>query len=284
VQIQNQNQIFELFAIAAGSGPMSELIVTVPPGLEEALGVFTFGDLPGITGITFNQAHSIAGFDIESTSGLVTLSWPHLVDLDPTNIQGGFLTVSSNTALTSASLPLLIGSGSLSFGGNPMLTSVSLPSLVSTSELAFRAAVNLTPSAPNVTTVGFLDLSNGSGCVFDFSALATVTDGIDSDSATNVSINLPALVDGPASFYSPSTTFVAFNIPAYLPANGAVITFSGCNLTQPMVDQILARGVASAGYVTGTIDTSGGTSATPSVAGLANKAILIGRGITVNTN
>ena len=42
--------------------------------------------------------------------------------------------------------------------------------------------------------------------------------------------------------------------------------------------------VANAGYVSGTIDLSGGTNATPSAGGLADAATLTGRGVTVVHN
>jgi hypothetical protein len=57
----------------------------------------------------------------------------------------------------------------------------------------------------------------------------------------------------------------------------------GCAFTQATVDAFLRRGVVS-GLTTSFIDLSAGTSATPSAAGQADKATLIGNGCTVITN
>lgn len=75
-----------------------------------------------------------------------------------------------------------------------------------------------------------------------------------------------------------------WNAPLWVPTNATTIDLSGNALDQTSVDQVLARCVANAGYVAGTVDLSGGTSATPSATGLADKATLIGRGVVVNTN
>jgi hypothetical protein len=66
--------------------------------------------------------------------------------------------------------------------------------------------------------------------------------------------------------------------------NGTDYDFSGNALTQATVDAILAAMVANAGYASGNVDLSGGTSSAPSVTGLADKATLIGRGVSVTTN
>ena len=64
------------------------------------------------------------------------------------------------------------------------------------------------------------------------------------------------------------------------------IDISACNLTQIQVDEILSILVAMATWGnSGEIcNLAGGTNAAPSGSGLADKATLIGRGATVNTN
>ena len=80
------------------------------------------------------------------------------------------------------------------------------------------------------------------------------------------------------------TSLTTVSFPLYLPTDGAIINFSDCALTAASVNHILARAIANAGYVTGIINTSGGTSAAPSGQGIADKAALILRGCTVTTN
>ena len=60
-------------------------------------------------------------------------------------------------------------------------------------------------------------------------------------------------------------------------------TFFGCALTQTSVDNILASLVVS-GRTNGSINLTGGTTSTPSAAGLASKATLLSRGWTVTHN
>lgn len=77
----------------------------------------------------------------------------------------------------------------------------------------------------------------------------------------------------------------SINIPFLVPANGNQWVFSGCALTQVFVDAVLHTWVlAGPGIVSGTLTLNGGTSATPSAAGLADKATLIGQGVAVATN
>lgn len=80
------------------------------------------------------------------------------------------------------------------------------------------------------------------------------------------------------------TVLSSVSFPNYLPTNGSAINFSAAALSQVSVDHVLARAVANAAYVSGTITLDGGTSSTPSGAGLADKATLIARGVTVLTN
>lgn len=96
----------------------------------------------------------------------------------------------------------------------------------------------------------------------DLSALVTV--------ATNTTIQ-----------YCASLTSVL--VPNWVPTDGTTIAFNNCALDVTSVDLILHRCVL-AGLTSATIDLSGGTNATPSVTGLADKATLIGNGCSVTTN
>lgn len=74
------------------------------------------------------------------------------------------------------------------------------------------------------------------------------------------------------------------SLPKYLPTKGRPQSFDGCALTQASVDHILARCVAAGGYTSGTVNLSGGTSASPGTQGTIDKAALQARGVTVLTN
>ncbi len=139
------------------------------------LGFGTFGPL-GLSVITINTAHSLGGFDFENDTTLVTLNFPNLIDIDPTNTQGGFLFITGCTLLT------------------------------------------------------------------------TVT------------------------------------LPHFVPNNGGSYSITACALSASTVNAILAQFKAAAGFVSGSLDLSGGTSAAPTGQGITDKATLIGRGVTVTTN
>ena len=102
------------------------------------------------------------------------------------------------------------------------------------------------------------------------------------------SLSLPEFVEIAAAFgeviviYNSSLATVS--MPKFLPRNGHEVDFRFNALNQASVDHILARCVANPAYVSGTVKLQGGTNAAPSVAGLADKATLIGRGVTVVTN
>lgn len=74
------------------------------------------------------------------------------------------------------------------------------------------------------------------------------------------------------------------NFGNWLPSDGKDVVVYNCALTDVSVNHILARCVANPAYVTGYVDTTGGTSSAPTGQGIADAATLTGRGVTVNTN
>jgi hypothetical protein len=119
--------------------------------------------------------------------------------------------------------------------------------------------------------------------------------GPGADFAAVTSISMPAIITilqgidltGAAS----CTTFTLGSTLKSVGAGGAAnFIFTGAALTQASVDSILARLAALDGtggttsFHNATVNLSGGTSATPSAAGLTSKATLVGRGNTVTTN
>lgn len=99
-----------------------------------------------------------------------------------------------------------------------------------------------------------------------------------------VSLSLPKLTNSFFMDFHGNTAMTTVSVPLWLPKNGGSFNFSGCALSGTAVNHILARAVANAAFVTGTINLSGGTSAAPSGQGITDKNTLIARGVTVTTN
>lgn len=138
-------------AISGGGGP--PLMVSVPAGKEQSFGLALFGDVPGLTSFVWNGVHTLAGFDLSYTVSLTSLSFPNLIDVDPTNSQGGYMNLSYHAALVSISLPLLTTvAGTLSAHDNPLLTTLDVPSWVPTDSTTY----NLSNNAFVSTTVELL--------------------------------------------------------------------------------------------------------------------------------
>jgi hypothetical protein len=159
--------------------------------------------------------------------------------------QDAYITIAYLTSLTSVSFPVLTdGGSSINVQDNPDLTTFSAPVLVE---------VDNGFSIGNCASLGSLSLPS----------IVTVPNGI--TVATNAALS-------------------SVSLPSWLPTNGSVNVFTGNALNQASVDHILARGVANAAFVSGSVALTGGTNSTPSAAGLADKATLVGRGVTVTNN
>lgn len=278
--------------------------------VDAAFGYTTHGvNFPGLLTLNFNQSSSLAGFAITSQAGLLAISFPHLVDA---GVTFGF---SSNTALNSISAPVLKNAQAVTVGSNPMLALIDFPmlesaGLVSMSSNATLAVIRLPrlvtatsitgTSNPLLFSVVLSALKNTTGSAgFNFAGnvaltslsaplLETVSTSLNISGCTAlVNLSLPSLITaaGANGINASGCTLLAnVSLPAYVPTNGRPQTFNACALTEVSVDHILARCVANAGYVSGTINLSGGTSAPPSATGLLDKATLQARGVTVLTN
>jgi hypothetical protein len=148
---------------------------------------------------------------------------------------------------------------------------------------------------PVLTTVGrdFFPYNNAALASIDLPVLTTVgRDFFPYTNAALASIDLPVLTTVGRDF-SPSNNaaLASIDLPVgVLKAIARNVNVSGCALTEAAVDAILVR-IASLDGTNGTttfdnktVDLSGGTSAPPSVTGLAAKATLEGRGNTVTVN
>ena len=206
--------------LSTGSGG---LITATPSDKAELFGVFTYGDIPGVTDIIFNHTHSIAGFDVENLQDLISISFPNLIDVDPSNTQGGYILIANNPNLLELLFPKLVSVtqnvGLIVGTGNSLLTSIALPEFIS----------------------GLITVRGNAGLVDLF-------------------------------------------FPKYVPVTGSQVRFDANALSAASVNHVLARCVANAGYVTGTVSLDGGTNAAPTGQGIADVATLIARGVAVNTN
>jgi len=258
---------------------------------------------PELTSLAFPLLQSVTGA-VTLNVGLdviTTISMPSLVQLtgNLTIADGGAdtLTAVSMGALkhVGGSLGLTLGSGFTGEAGTLNLS--SLVCVVGTYAVTAIGATGLTAvnlSALKVVTAAFNYSNMPSVTVLSAPVLACASSNI---SITNMpaltTINLPGLVavGGSLSAFSGNgnITTVTLGTIGTLKKFGDELNFSGQKLTQASVDQILASlasldGTAGTTSWAGEVDVSGGTSATPSAAGLVSKGIIVTRGGTVTHN
>ena len=231
---------------------------------------------------------TLTSFSATGLAALTSVSLPALKTVD------GNLDISGNANLTSVTLTALATCGlSLFLGSDAITGALSLPALVSTGrDVQLQSNTLMTSfSAPLLTTIG--GIGSFSGC----SALASVTltslgtvggnggGRLDFNSDTSLTtLSLPALTSIQADFLgNGSTVLASLSIPQLIFTNGSTINFTTDALNAASINQILARGVASA-VNTCTFSLAAGTNAAPSGQGVADKATLIGQGNTVTTN
>ncbi len=273
------------------------LIDTVPAGLAKRLSVFTFGPIPGMTGYTFNEDTNLGGIFFHGASNLTSFSAPNLVSIDPSDTQaatfdiqdcplttlslpllqtiGDFLSI-QRTALTSLSFPSLVTAGGahgIAFIGNSSLTSVSMPALTTvTGQIELDSMPNLiTFRLPSLFTVGDRPPEGGLVSVSGMTGLTT--------------IDLPVCQHIGGYFQmSGCTALTTVNVPNWLPTNGTNISFANSPLNVTSVNLILHQCAQSGAFVSGTVNLAGAGAAAPTGQGVADKATLVGRGVTVFTN
>lgn len=259
--------------------------------LPNMIGLYAYGDLPGVTSLTFNQTTSIAGFDIEGMEDLETLSFPNLVSVDPDNTQYGYLFFADLPSLASVNLPLYKTAGG-PFGCIycDVLTSLALPSLETIGQ-HFRIENNPsieTMDLSSFETVGEnLNIAvNESLTTLDLSALTSGGRDIAiQQNSVLTTIDLSALISTASQIrivFNPNLTTI--DLSALVPNNGSVDFYSNNALTAATVNHILARYVANAEYVSGTLTLSDGTNAAPTGQGLLDVIALRARGVTVLVN
>ena len=159
-------------------------------------------------------------------------------------IGGGYIQLTGLTALTSVSFPLLINSGNVN--SVKLFGNTSLPSV----------------SLPSLTT-----------CL-----------GVDAHGNTSMtSLSMPVMTNGQITANG-CPLLTSLVLSSWTPAGGISLLCSGCAFPAATVNAILHRCVGGTQGLGDIVDVSGGTSSTPTGQGIADKATLQGRGVTVNTN
>lgn len=267
-------------------------------GLPHANIVVKYPNASAATGITLDLTPVISLVDdgtITSLSGSINMtSCDYLanISLPLLSIINGDIIISASATglapITSLAFPSLnIGQriNSLSLQNLDRLTSLNMPTLLGTLGDILLDSLGLTSiSFPTMTDANTITLSN-------LPAL-TVTDLPQFNATNAVSyLNLPSLISVSFPQLSFCTTFQVVNcrsvffvdLPGAFYAACNQITLFGLALPQAQVDGVLHACVVG-GLANGMLELGGGTSATPSGAGAADAATLIGNGWTVHTN
>jgi hypothetical protein len=253
---------------------------------------------PNITGMTLNNSLVLTLVDFVNCPGMRAWTMNGCNVLTTLNLDflliGNTLSVQNNTALTTLSVNGMTSASDIQITGCP-ITSIAFPLLVTSTIRIFcyampqlaslsmpllqsSAAISVRTNA-QITAYSFLTSSI-------FTSLTTFPTGYLGDVVPLLpALNFPALtalVSSLNAFQNTALTTVTIGVSNI--ANGAFIQLASCALNQATVDLILQRAVNNAGMITGSIILNAGTSSVPSATGLTNKATLIGRGVTVNTN
>lgn len=145
------------------------------------------------------------------------------------------------------------------------LVSIDLP------KLALIETNLLITGCTNLTTINLPALEEANGLYIESSAIT--------------SLDLSALVTiGENIEVTGNTVLESIDLSSLVPTSGGEFYFSWNALTAESVNAILARFVANAEFVSGTVDLSGGTNAAPTGQGLLDCATLTARGVSVTAN
>jgi len=149
-----------LLCTATGGVPVCPPCPDPAPSSCDAFGRMTFGNSNAGPDIVIAAAHCIPGYDLESDPSIITLSFPNLIDVDPTNIQGGAVHISDNPNMVSLSMPMYTWTSpafqNFYCANNTLLASVDLSSLIPPN----LASINFTGCALNQASVDLI-LSRG---------------------------------------------------------------------------------------------------------------------------
>jgi hypothetical protein len=266
---------------------------TTPADQEHHIGLWSLGDVPGLTAISSNITDSHNGISFGSCSTLESVSYPLLNNIGPTIGYAAFTNCAALTvidfpalqnvsasviveqcpAITALNFPLLLQVLGFSSANNPACVSINLPILSVAASVMIGVAFGSGAANDGALTSVNLDVLNAAG-VLQVEQCSALT-----------SLSFPQLISTSTSLkLSHCTALTSISLPLWLPVDGQQVICSDNALDQTSVDLILARCVANAAFVSGAVSLNGGTNATPSASGLTDKATLTGRGVTVLTN
>lgn len=221
-----------------------------------------------ITSIISTAVHSTNGFNFYSFTNLQSLSLPNLIDIDPVR-KNAIFSITYCGSILSISAPNLVTIGNnFNIDSNTLLNSINVPLLAT-------------------LTYDFIVSNNPELTALSFPSLTTISEG-NFNINTNVklaSLSAPSLE---TVFYDVSIygcpLLTTIDLSSWLPTNGSFISLYNNALTLATVDNLLARGVANAAFVSGSIDISGGTNAAPTQGAGSAHDILVARGVTITHN
>ena len=294
----------------------TEMVLASPTGKERVNGLLLSPANVSLTGIEFSELEFVgSNFNPNTMAALTSLSLPALTGV------GGTFNPNTMIALTSLSLPALTTVGG-NFNPSTMaaLTSLSFPALTTVGGTfnPHTMAALTSLSFPALTTVGGTFNPNTMAALtslivpalefvgsnfnpstmaaltsLSFPALTTVGGTFNPNTmAALTSLSLPVIevLGNGISTTSQTAALTTMEIGASLKLCGGNVTITSAALNQTSVDNLLVRLAALDGtngtmlFGTGKTVTITGTSATPSAAGLAAKAILVARGCSVTHN
>lgn len=301
------------FTVPVGVSGVSIPISWSPSALDlfSMMGLQVFTNIPGLTAFTYSAASNLGGFNFNDLTDCLSFAFPNLTTVDASSQTG--VTINS-TGATSISLGNLQSSPLISINSNSNLASLTLGVLIEasltqgvsiTSNSSLSGSLNLSslvnfPSSlsifengvltvdlSNIVTIsGQLVFGNAGGTLPSFSKLTSVSGQVLVEQSGMTIFSFPVLTTtgGGGLACQNISTVTTINIPNYVPTAGEVLEFNGLALTAASVNAVLAVCVAAAGFTSGGVNLSGGTSHAPTGQGITDKATLIARGVTVATN
>jgi hypothetical protein len=293
------------------------------PALAKNYGAMTISNTPALTSLTFTALiKNLGPIGLSTMQGLTSFSCPSLIvndnNFNVTSCQSlidfsfpvlsknyGYIYLSYSPSLLAITFPSLNeNTGVIDVGYCSILNRIEFPLLTKNSGINTLGIHDLpllaTLSFPLLTiNNALLALANLSNLLeLNFPALTTMTAKIQMAALSMLTtLSLPAIISytNTDDFFRPSdngtTTLTSVKIGTIgtLKEFAANIILTGQALTEASVDDILAvfatlDGTDGTILFNKTIDLSGGTSSTPSIAGVASAAIITALGGTVITN
>jgi hypothetical protein len=265
------------------------------PDTYDGIRAFSNTIVVGSTADTTATQFVVSGINLSSaTSMSVTASVTSLTFSD-LNYIPGVLTLPASATLTSLNYPELILLVGMTTAAGSGLTSLSFPKLeIIQGTFTNNNLSQSSLSFPELLRMGsFSDIVNSVMISYSFPKLKLIesTFSLAGTKSSLTSISFGALEVLTSTFTMPttSTSLTSFSFANTLKLFASNFVTTSNSLNQASVDNILITLAALDGtngtiaYSTRTVTITGGA-ATPSAAGLAAKAILVGRGCTVTNN